>query len=506
MSLRSAITPRHAMAILLLSSGLAAGCQQTSPEAPRPNIVFVLADDMGLGDISAYHEESKVPTPHLTRLAEQGARFTDAHSPSAVCTPTRYGILTGRYSWRVLESGVLWGRSPCMLDEQQWTMPEMLQEAGYTTGAIGKWHLGLGSAEQTDYTQPLVPGPLEHGFDSYFGIPASLDMQPYCFVRDHAPTAPITMEIEGSTQARNGGGGFWRAGPIAEDFAHDQVQPRLIEEAVAWLDARGAEQAAGEGKPFFLSLPLAAPHTPWLPSAEFRGRSDAGVYGDFAAMVDAGVGEVLAALERHGFDDNTIVIFTSDNGAHWTPGDKAKFGHFANGSVRGQKADIHEGGHRVPLIVRWPGRVPEGSVRPELFGLNDWMATFAGLLELELPEAAAEDSFDQSLLFATGVKSGEAIASRARRELVHHSLHGMFALRSGKWKLIEGLGTGGFTAPRSVEPEEGQPPYQLYDLEADPLESVNLAPEMPERVEELAARLEEMRREGRTRPRAADSQ
>ena len=256
----------------------------------------------------------------------------------------------------------------------------------------------------------------------------------------------------------------------------------------------------------YLYLPLAAPHTPWLPSAEFRGRSDAGVYGDFAAMVDAGVGEVLAALERHGFDDNTIVIFTSDNGAHWTPGDKAKFGHFANGSVRGQKADIHEGGHRVPLIVRWPGRVPEGSVRPELFGLNDWMATFAGLLELELPEAAAEDSFDQSLLFATGVKSGEAIASRARRELVHHSLHGMFALRSGKWKLIEGLGTGGFTAPRSVEPEEGQPPYQLYDLEADPLESVNLAPEMPERVEELAARLEEMRREGRTRPRAADSQ
>lgn len=474
-------------------------------DAPRPNIVFILADDMGLGDIAAYNPDTLVPTPHLTQLAREGARFTDAHSPSAVCTPTRYGILTGRYSWRVLERGVLWGRSPCMLEEEQLTLPEMLQQAGYTTGAIGKWHLGLGADEQTDYEKKLAPGPLEHGFDSFFGIPASLDMQPYCFVRDHAPTAPITRTIEGSQQARHGGGGFWRAGPIAEDFAHDQVQPRLIEEAVSWIGARGAARDAGEESPWFLYLPLASPHTPWLPSAEFRGRSNAGVYGDFASMVDAGVGEVMTALTESGFADDTIVIFTSDNGAHWTPGDISKFGHFANGAVRGQKADIHEGGHRVPMIVRWPGQVPADSIRPELFGLNDWMATFAGLLELELPEQAAEDSFDQSAVFASGVASEVAVGAPARDELVHHSLNGMFALRSGNWKLIEGLGSGGFTAPNRVDPEEGQLPYQLYDLAADSRESVNLADEMPERVDELAARLDEMRRAGRTRPSVADS-
>lgn len=491
---------RSSIAFLLLSTVAACAPQvaQESQAAARPNVVFILADDMGMGDIAAYRPETRVPTPHLSQLAAEGARFTDAHSPSAVCTPTRYGVLTGRYSWRVLEKGVLWGRSACMLDEQQWTMAEMFQDAGYATGAIGKWHLGLGSAESTDDAQPLRPGPLEHGFDSFFGIPASLDMPPYCFVRDDAPTAPIEGAILGSKQARAGGGGFWRAGAIASDFAHDQVQPRLIEEAEAWLDAR-----AGEERPFFLYLALAAPHTPWLPSEEFRGTSEAGVYGDFASMVDAGVGQVMAKLDEHGLADNTIVIFTSDNGAHWTEADIAKYEHLANGEVRGQKADIHEGGHRVPMIVRWPAQIPADSVRPELFGLQDWMATFAGVLGVELPADAAEDSFDQSLLLSEGLASGESVETPAREHLVHHSLHGMFALRHGHWKLIEGLGSGGFTRPSFREPAEGEATYQLYDLREDPRETVNLAAEMPERVEALAALLDEMRRSGRTRPAAA---
>jgi len=500
---RSPIT--SVLLVLMLASCGAEAAPESQSEAnqsqnrTRPNIVFILADDMGLGDISAYNPDSKVPTPRLSQLATEGARFVDAHSPSAVCTPTRYGILTGRYCWRVLKSGVLGGNSVCMLDEGQLTMASLLRDAGYTTGAIGKWHLGLGAGDSTDYEQPLQPGPIEFGFDSYFGIPASLDMAPYCFVRDHAPTAAFGGTIDGSKQARQGGGGFWRAGKIADDFAHDQVQPRFVQESVTWLRARGAESAAGNAAPFFLYLALAAPHTPWLPSDRFRGTSQAGPYGDFTSMVDAGVGEVLDALDANGLADDTIVVFTSDNGAHWTGGDVAKYGHFANGSVRGQKADIHEGGHRVPMIVRWPEVIDAGSVRPELFGLNDWVGTFAGLLELELPEGSAEDSFDQSSLLAAALPNGEAVVHPPRTELVHHSFRGMFALRSGNWKLIEGLGSGGFTQPASREPAEGESNFQLYDLAADPRESVNLAAQMPERVEELSARLEEMRLAGRTR-------
>lgn len=503
MRLRSSIT------FVLLGLMFASCSSEAAPEAQdetaqaqnalQPNIVFILADDMGLGDIQAYRPESKVPTPRLSQLAAEGARFTDAHSPSAVCTPTRYGILTGRYCWRVLKSGVLGGSSPCMLDEGQMTIASLLKDAGYTTGAIGKWHLGLGAGERTDYEQALKPGPLEFGFDSYFGIPASLDMAPYCYVRDHRPTAAMHGTVEASKQARNGGGGFWRAGKIADDFAHDQVQPRFTEEAVQWIQARGAEAQSGKQAPFFLYLALAAPHTPWLPSEEFRGTSGAGPYGDFASMVDAGVGQVLDALEANDFADNTLVVFTSDNGAHWTGGDIAKYGHFANGSVRGQKADIHEGGHRVPMIVRWPGVLAAGSVRPELFGLQDWLGTVAGLLDIALPVEAAEDSFDLSALLAPDLPHGQTITSPPRTELIHHSFQGKFAIRSGQWKLIEGLGSGGFTQPANRKPAEGEPAYQLYDLAADPRESINLAAEMPERVEELAARLDEIRTAGRSR-------
>jgi arylsulfatase A len=500
---------RSPITSVLLSLMLASCGAELAPESQseasqsqkraRPNIVFILADDMGLGDITAYNPESKVPTPRLSQLAAEGARFSDAHSPSAVCTPTRYGILTGRYCWRVLKSGVLGGNSVCMLDEEQMTMASLLRDAGYTTGAIGKWHLGLGAGKSTDFGHALQPGPIDFGFDSFFGIPASLDMAPYCFVRDRTPTAAFGGTVEGSTQAREGGAGFWRAGKIADDFAHDQVQPRFVQEAVTWLQARGAETAQGNASPFFLYLALAAPHTPWLPSEKFRGTSQAGPYGDFASMVDAGVGEVLDALEANGFADNTLVVFTSDNGAHWTGADIAKFGHFANGSVRGQKADIHEGGHRVPMIVRWPGVLEGGTVRPELFGLNDWVGTFAGLLQLELPVGSAEDSLDQSALLVAGLPSGEAVLNPPRTELVHHSFQGMFALRSGDWKLVEGLGSGGFTQPARLKPGEGEPDFQLYDLAADPRESVNLAAQMPERVEELSARLEEMRLAGCTR-------
>lgn len=451
---------------------------------------------MGLGDLGCYNPESKVPTPHLDAFAAQGVRFVDAHSPSAVCTPTRYGLLTGRYCWRTrIKSGVLFGEDTNLIDEARLTLPDMLRDAGYHTAGIGKWHLGLGSGDKTDWSKPLVPGPLEHGFDSYFGIPASLDMAPYVWVKDRGLEAAATEEVLGSRQARNGGGGFWRKGGIAPGFTHAGVLPRVTEEAVEFLQARGEmahdlTDVTAQAKPFFLYWALPAPHTPWLPSAEFKGRSQAGIYGDFAAMVDDAVGQVLQTLEQQGLADNTIVVFTSDNGAHWTPEDIAKFGHRANAQRRGQKADIWEGGHRVPFLVRWPGRLTGGGESTELICLTDLMTTFAEVVGQELPQSAAEDSVEIPLL--AGVGDG-------RHDIIHHSLGGHFAIRAGDWKWIEKLGSGGFSQPKNIKLEEGQPDGQLYNLADDPGERSNLVAERADKVMELQSLLDAYREQGHSR-------
>ncbi len=494
------------LALLLGWAFLAAGAC-TTPEPPRqtlPNIVVILADDMGVGDLGCYNPQSKVPTPFLDALAAEGVRFTDVHTPSAVCTPTRYGILTGRYCWRTrIKSGVLFGEDTNLIDEARLTMPELLQQAGYHTEGIGKWHLGLGSGEKVDWSKPLVPGPLEHGFDSYFGIPASLDMAPYVWVKDRGLEAPATEEVLGSRMARNGGGGFWRKGPMAPGFRHDQVLPRVIERAEEFLKergemVRGLEQVSGQAKPFFMYLALPAPHTPWLPSSSFKGRSGAGIYGDFAAMVDDGVGRVLQTLRAEGFADNTIVIFTSDNGAHWTPEDIAKFGHRANGQRRGQKADIWEGGHRVPFVVRWPGQLQAGAESAALVGLTDLMATFAHITGQLLPADAGEDSVAIAGLAPNG-PTAPASQLKLRRDIIHHSLNGHFAIRSGNWKLIEVLGSGGFSHPKTVEAKEGGPTGQLYNLADDPTERNNLFADHPEKVAELQALLNAYREQGHSK-------
>ncbi len=486
--------PRRA---LLLGGVLAtvAACHLTSTTdggdaRSLPNVVLILADDLGSGDLSLGDPNAHVPTPHLDALASEGMRLTDAHSPSAVCTPTRYGLLTGRYAWRTrLKSGVLVGTSPTLLQPGRETLASLLRRAGYATACVGKWHLGLGNEDPVDFDAPLTPGPLEFGFDSFLGIPASLDMQPYLYVRDHHPERAATERIEGSGQRRHGGGGFWREGAIAPDFRHDQVLDRFADESVSlvegWSDAE---------QPFFLYLALSAPHTPWLPTGRFVGLSDAGPYGDFTAQVDHAVGRVLDALEATGAAENTLVLFTSDNGAHWTAGDIETYGHRANGALRGQKADIHEGGHRVPFLARWPGRVPAGVVRDDLFGLVDVVATCASLVGAELTEHEGEDSVDQ-----LRVLLGEDLEEPLRSELVHHSFDGTFALRAGRWKLIEGLGSGGFTAPRTLEPEPGGPTGQLYDLARDPAETTNLWGEHPEVVTQLTERLEALRQAGRSR-------
>lgn len=471
----------------------AAGCRPVRSASERPNIVIILADDLGYGDTGVYNSASKIPTPNIDRLAKDGMQFTDAHSPSAVCTPTRYGLLTGRYAWRTsLKRGVLGGYSPSLIEPRRMTLASLLRDQGYATAAIGKWHLGFGNDQKTDYARPLRPGPTTAGFDVFFGIPASLDMAPYLYVENDRPVRAATEIAEASEQRRKGGRGFWRGGPIAPGFEHDEVLPTITERAVHYIEERAAETAESA---FFLYLALTAPHTPWVPTEAFRGRSQAGYYGDFVAQVDDTVGRVARALDRTGTRDNTLVIFTSDNGAHWLASDIRQYHHRANGHLRGQKADIWEGGHRVPFIARWPGRIKAGTESQQLICHTDLLATIAAIVGVDLPPDAGEDSFD--MLPALLDPSAE---EPLRDAVVHHSNAGVFAIRRGDWKLILGLGSGGFTEPRTVEPTPGGPLGQLYNLAKDPGEMTNLYAQHPEIVERLTSLLERYRREGSSRP------
>ena len=332
----------------------------------------------------------------------------------------------------------------------------------------------------------IAPGPNEVGFDYFFGIPASLDMKPYVYVENGRPVRPLTGRlVEASESRRGGGSGFWRKGEIAEGFDHQSVLPTLTERAVDHIADLATNHA---DRPFFLYFALTAPHTPWLPDPQFKGTSGAGHYGDFVADVDSVVGQVMDALEHAGVDDRTLVIVTSDNGAHWPDSDKQEFDHLANGSWRGQKGDIHEGGHRVPLIIRWPGNVPKNVSNDHLVSLMDLVPTLVSLLGRDLPDNAAVDSADFSATLL-----GRHHEQAPRPALINHSLHGMFAIREGPWKLIEGLGSGGFTPPQHVDPEAGGPAVQLYNLERDPGETLNLASAEPEAVVRLLQSLAAIR-------------
>lgn len=452
-----------------------------------PNIIYVLADDLGWGDLECYNQQSAVPTPNANHFAGQGMRFTDMHSPSAVCTPTRYGILTGRYCWRSsLKKGVLGGYSPNLIEDGRLTVPGLLKQRGYYTAGIGKWHLGLGAGEKTDYDQPLRPGPADHGFDYYFGIPASLDMAPYLyFENDHAVQKP-TSKTDGKNAPR---GVFWRPGPAAPDFQFEEVLPTLAGKAVSLIRDRAAKRS----QPFFLYLALTAPHTPWLPKAQYQGKSKAGIYGDFVAQVDDTLGQVLKAVDDAKLSENTLVIFTSDNGADWKPEDKEKFAHRANANWRGEKADIWDAGHRIPFIARWPGKIKPGTTSDELGCLTDLMGTLAPIVNYALPKDAGEDSYN--LLPALLGQKGKPI----REAIVHHSNQGMFSIRQGEWKLELGLGSGGFSKPQTVEPVPGGPKGQLYNLAKDPTEADNLYLKYPEIVARLTALLDKYKQQGFSR-------
>lgn len=479
-----------------LASALAALAARPSAASPSPpHIVYILADDLGYGDVACLNPESKIPTPHIDRIARQGVRFTDCHSGSAVCTPTRYGILTGRYAWRTrLKSGVLYGYDPPLIAKERMTVADLLRDRGYRTACIGKWHLGLGYAadgpEQTeaaiDYSRPLTDCPVHHGFDASYIIPASLDMPPYVYIADDRVTAAPTGLIE-----KREGLGFYREGPVAPGFDHEDVLPHLTAKAVALIDEHGPET------PLFLYFSLPAPHTPILPVKAWQGKSGVNPYADFTMQVDACVGRIVDALERRAMAGNTLLIVTSDNGV--SPAADLdtlrKHGHASSHIYRGHKADIYEGGHRVPFIAQWPERVAPDRVCGHLVCLTDLMATAAAIAGVPLPPDAGEDSV--SLLPAL-LDEG---APPARESAVHHSIDGSFAIRRGDWKLAFCAGSGGWSAPAEKEAKEkALPPVQLFHLAADPGETTNLQAERPDIVEALTARLQADIDNGRSTP------
>jgi len=507
--------------ILLLPLSLFAVAPASAAARETPNIVYILADDFGYGDTSCYNPESKIDTPFIDQIAAEGMRFTDAHTPSAVCTPTRYGILTGRYCWRTrLTHRVLDGFDTPLIEPDQVTVPGLLREQGYMTGCIGKWHLGMQWTDKqgqpvpwvpleikkrprigddVDYTVPITGGPIDVGFDYYFGISASLNMSPFCFIENDLPVVIPNLHHERvSTEFLS-----VDEGVRSPDFTIAGVMPRFAGEAVNFI-----ERQRGSDQPFFLYAPLSSPHLPLIPNVEYRGRSEAGEYGDFVVETDAFVGAVMDALERIGASEDTLLIFTSDNGglyhtwepketddlANYKPTHRGEYvkqrGHQGNAHLRGTKADIWEGGHRVPLVMRWPGRVPAGSVSEELVELTDLLATCAAITGADLPEGAGPDS--RNILPAM---LSEKVDSPVRDYAVHHSLWGHFAIRQGPWKMVPKRGSGGFTRAREVEPKPGEPTGQLYNLKDDPQETRNVWLENPKVVARMAKKLAELRGE-----------
>ncbi len=469
--------------------------------AERPNIIVILADDQGFGDLGANNPQSKIATPQLDALAKGGVRFTDGHTSSGVCTPTRYSLLTGRYHWRTkLQSGVLGGFSTPLIAKDRLTLAGLLKQQGYATGCFGKWHLGISfplktggvaddggnfskafqDAASVDYGRDIVDGPVDHGFDTFFGISASLDMPPFVWIKDRRVT-----EIPSATKT------WLRTGPAGPKFEAVDVMPSVIDQTIAFIEA---QRKADPAKPFFAYVPLNAPHTPIVPTKEFQGSSGISPYADFVKQVDHDVGRLLASLDKLGLTENTLVVFTSDNGC--SPAADIpllqKAGHEPNHFFRGHKADLYEGGHRVPFLVRWPAKVKPG-VSAALVGQIDFLATFAEITGATVSASMGEDSVS---FLPVLLGSKESV----RQGIVSQSINGSFAIRDGQWKLLLSAGSAGWSSPKPGPEEAGLPPVQLYDLSKDPGERNNLQAEFPERVAAMKAELEKLIARGRSTP------
>jgi arylsulfatase A len=469
----------------------------------HPNIVFIMADDMGYGDLGCYGA-TKIPTPNMDRVAAEGMRFTDAHSSSAVCTPSRYSVLTGRYCWRSSRKAFVGGGfSLPLIDPARLTVASLLKANGYATAAVGKWHVGWewqakegesiewenwADTGAVDYGKPIIGGPTALGFDYFFGIAGSLDMPPYCFIENDRTVGIPTEEKEPYNAQQ-------KKGTMTPGWRDEEVDVRFAEKAVGFID-RHCD--ADRDQPFFLYLTPSAPHRPCMPPDFMRGCSQAGPRGDMVAMLDWVVGRILEALECWDLVENTLLIITSDNGAQPADVDGDTYGHKSCGELRGFKADIWDGGHREPFVVRWPARIKPGTTSHETLCLADLLATCADIVGAELPHTAGEDSYS-----VLPVLLGEPIPGAVREATVHHSAYGVYAIRQGGWKLILGRGSGGFSEPRHITPGPGEPKGQLYDMETDLAETTNLWAERPDIVARLGALLDGYREAGRSRSRGS---
>lgn len=487
--------------LLLLLAGLALQPVEAA-ESPLPNVIVVLADDLGIGDLSATNPKCRIKTPHLQRMADEGITFLDAHSSSSVCTPTRYGLLTGRYNWRSrLARGVLSGTSDHLIPADRATLGHLMRKAGYHTQMIGKWHLGWDWARvpnakrnrnTIDFAQPVKNGPDINGFDGYYAHCGSLDMPPYVWVDTGKATA-IPQREEGVTRDEDPYG-WYRKGPISPDFKIDQVLPHLFDKSIRHIQQRAAD--AKQGQPFFLYLALPAPHTPIVPVPPFKDASGMNPYADFVMQVDHHMGDLLATLKQAGIDDQTLVIFSSDNGC--SP--QANFevleqhNHDPSAGFRGHKADIYEGGHRVPLIARWPAEIRGGQKSAALACLTDLYATMREITGQPAEDQGGEDSFSLIPAF-------EGQADTDRTNLVSHSIGGSFSIREGDWKLCLSAGSGGWSAPREPDArKQNLPPLQLYHLKTDRGERKNLLDQHPDRVNQLLLLLDDLVSSGRSTP------
>ncbi|MFG0255338.1 MAG: arylsulfatase [Rhodopirellula sp. JB053] len=467
--------------LFLLVCGLFGGVAVA--DNAKPNIVVILADDLGYGDVQCLNpDRGKIATPEMDALAAEGMIFTDAHSASSVCTPTRYALLTGRYNWRTrLQKSVLYGFDKPLIASDRLTVAGFLKQNGYATAAIGKWHLGLDlpttdgkpfrghNAKNVDWKQRIDNGPVDRGFDYFFGISASLDMPPYVYIENDRFVGEGT-----ATKAFN------RKGPAEPDFEAVDVLPMIGKKTVEYIGSQS------ESQPFFAYVALNSPHTPILPAKQWQGRSELGKYGDFVMQTDAVIGDLADAIDEAGFGENTLLIVTSDNGCSKAAGigSLVEKGHYPSAHLRGSKADLWDGGHRVPFLVRWPAEVDAGTRCDEVVCQTDLMATCADILGADVPDGAGEDSvsFKPAL-------HGEPIES-TRSGVIHHSIGGYFAYRQGKWKLLLSKASGGWSSPNERQMPAGSPPAQLYDMEADPGETNNLYAAHPEVVEQLLGLLE----------------
>jgi arylsulfatase A len=483
-----------------------------------PNIVIIYTDDQGYGDVSALNPHAKFKTPNIDKLANEGIVFTDGHSSDAVCSPSRYSLLTGRYSWRTsLKKGVLGADGPCLIEKDRMTIASLLKEKGYHTAMVGKWHLQMEFegklGKGRNWSAPFTDGPTERGFDYFFGIPASMNYGILTYLEknnvldppvlwtkkkgDQSPRTfkgiiPAAYRMTPPYENEKGEGNGWIE--VAPSFNDELVLETFAEKAVDYIN--NVAEDAKNGTPFFLYFPLTSPHLPHCTHPDFRGRSNCGNYGDFMEETDYRVGQVLAALEKNGLKENTLVIFSSDNGAETNYiYHRETYSHLSSMDYKGGKRDLYEGGHRVPFLMRWPKVIEPGSSVDIPVCQTDYLATIADIVGVKLPDHAGEDSYS---LYP--VLKGDHIGKNLRGAVIHHSSAGYFAIRDGKWKLNMLRGSGGSLEPRLIQPKDGEAIFELYNMEEDPGETTNLYFKHPEMVKILTKKITKIVENGRSTP------